>query len=161
MIDAGAFLVRRLAQSAGVLLAMSLLVFASVYAIGNPVDILISPQASQADRLAAIHALGLDQPLAAQYWTFLERAASGDLGHSFVYNAPAIRLVLERMPATLELAVSAALVALAVASPLGLWTGVRPRALSSRLITAPSLLGLSMPTFWVAVVLIAKGWAGS
>jgi peptide/nickel transport system permease protein len=154
MTDAIAFLLRRLAQAAGVLLAMSVLVFASVYAIGNPVDILISPQASQADRLAAIHALGLDRPLGAQYWSFLVHALQGDLGNSFMYNAPAIRLVLERMPATLELAVSAALIAVAVAIPLGLWAGTRPRALSSRVIMAGSLLGLSMPTFWVAVVLI-------
>jgi peptide/nickel transport system permease protein len=118
------------------------------------VDILINPQASQSDREAAIHALGLDRSLVLQYWSFLTRAAAGDLGSSFVFNAPAIRLVLERMPATLELAASAAVFALVCAIPLGLWAGLRPRSIPARLIMAGSVLGLSMPTFWVAVVLI-------
>jgi peptide/nickel transport system permease protein len=149
-----ALVLRRLGQAAVALLAMSVLVFLAVYAIGNPVDILINPQASQSDREAAMHALGLDRSLVLQYWSFLTRAAAGDLGSSFVFNAPAIRLVLERMPATLELAASAAVFAVVCAIPLGLWAGLRPRSISARLIMAGSVLGLSMPTFWVAVVLI-------
>jgi len=145
---------RRLAQAAAALAAMSVLVFLAVYAIGNPVDLLINPQASQADRLAAIRALGLDRPLVLQYWSFLVRAAAGDLGSSFVFNAPAIGLVLERMPATLELAATAAVLALLIAVPLGLFAGLRPRSIPARLIMGGSLAGLSMPTFWVAVVLI-------
>src|SRR5262247_2060151 len=95
------FIVRRLLQSAVVLFVMSLLVFVGVYAIGNPVDILINPNADQEDIARAIKALGLDQPLWQQYLVFLRHAAGGDLGNSFAFNVPAVQLVLERMPATL------------------------------------------------------------
>src|ERR1700753_1088269 len=98
------FVIRRLLQSLLVLFVMSLLVFAGVYAVGNPVDILISPEATQADRAAVVSALGLDQPLWLQYLLFIQHGFTGDLGKSFAYNIPAIRLIFERMPATLELA---------------------------------------------------------
>ena len=93
-----AFIIRRLLQSVLVLGFMSLLVFVGVYAIGNPVDILINPQADQADIARAIAALGLDKPLWEQYLIFLRQALSGDLGKSFAYDIPAIQLILERMP---------------------------------------------------------------
>ena len=121
-----AFVIRRLLQSVLVLGFMSLLVFAGVYAIGNPVDILISPQADQADIARTIAALGLDRPLWEQYLIFLKHALSGDLGKSFAYNVPAIKLILERMPATLELAVAATCLAVALGIPLGLWAGLAP-----------------------------------
>src|SRR5215210_2314086 len=94
------FIIRRLAQSALVLFAMSALVFAGVYAIGNPVDILINPQADQAEIARATAALGLDKPLPLQYWTFVTSALSGELGRSFTSNVPAVDLILQRMPAT-------------------------------------------------------------
>ena len=97
-----AFAVRRLLQSIVVLFVMSALVFAGVYAVGNPVDILVSPQASQEEIAQATAALGLDQPLWRQYRIFLAGALAGDLGHSFVSNVPAVHLILERMPATIE-----------------------------------------------------------
>src|SRR3954467_669580 len=96
------FVIRRALQSVVVLAAMSLLVFAGVYAIGNPIDILINPQADQQEIARATAALGLDQPLWRQYAIFLSGAFSGDLGKSFVSNIPAVHLILERMPATLE-----------------------------------------------------------
>src|SRR5450759_5090972 len=117
-----AFIIRRLMQSVLVLCFMPLLVFVGVYAIGNPVDILINPQADQADIERAIAALGLDKPLWEQYLIFLKQALAGDLGKSFAYNIPAIQLILERMPATL------------------IMTG--------------SILGFSLPTFWVGLMLI-------
>src|ERR1700740_2715267 len=95
------FTLHRLLQSALVLFVMSGLVFTGVYAIGNPVDILINPQADQAEIARATAALGLDQPLWRQYWTFLAGAFTGDLGKSFVSNVPAVKLILERMPATM------------------------------------------------------------
>ena len=101
------FIIRRSLQSIVVLLAMSVLVFVGVYAVGNPIDILISPQADQQDRERAIAALGLDKPLWAQYLSFLRGVAEGDLGRSFVHSTSALRLILERMPATMELALSA------------------------------------------------------
>jgi len=149
-----AFVIRRLLQSVLVLGFMSLLVFAGVYAIGNPVDILISPQADQADTARAIAALGLDRPLWQQYLIFLKQALSGDLGRSFAYGTPAIQLILERMPATLELALAATGIAVLAGIPLGLWAGLRPDAWTGRLIMTGSILGFSLPTFWVGLMLI-------
>jgi peptide/nickel transport system permease protein len=149
-----AYSFRRLAQSAAVLLAMSALVFAGVYAIGNPVEILINPQADQAEIARTTAALGLDKPLLQQYFSFLRHAATGDLGNSFTFNTPAIGLVLERMPATLELAVTATLIAIVLGIPLGLWAGLKPRSHAGKTILASSILGFSLPTFWVGLVLI-------
>jgi peptide/nickel transport system permease protein len=118
------------------------------------VELLVNPQADQEERDRAAAALGLDQPLAAQYGTFLKRAASGDLGRSFVYNVPAIRLILERLPATMELALAATLLAVLMGIPLGLYAGLKPDSPFARGIMAGSILGFSLPTFWVGLVLI-------
>jgi len=93
------YLIRRLLQSVVVLLVMSMLVFVGVFAIGDPIEILINPQADQAEIARARGALGLDQPLWRQYALFLVNAATGDLGRSFVHNIPAIDLIFQRMPA--------------------------------------------------------------
>lgn len=147
-------IVRRVLQSVLVLFVMSLLVFVGVYAIGNPVDLLISPQADQAEIARATAALGLDRPLAMQYWVFLRQAAAGDLGRSFAFNVPAIQLILERMPATVELAVAAMLIAIVLGIPLGLWSGLAPDSIAGRTISVGSILGFSLPTFWVGLMLI-------
>ena len=148
------FTLRRLAQSAATLIVMSLLVFTGVYAIGNPVDILINPQAGQAEIAQTIAQLGLDLPLWQQYWIFLKGAFSGDLGMSFVANVPAITLILERLPATLELAFTAMLIAVVFGIPLGLLAGLKPDSWIGRGIMAGSILGFSLPTFWVGLILI-------
>jgi peptide/nickel transport system permease protein len=148
------YVIRRLMQSAVVLLVMSGLVFVGVFAIGNPVDILINPHADQADIERAIKGLGLDKPLWEQYLVFLQNAALGDLGKSFAFNVPAIQLILERMPATLELATAAMLIGIVLGIPLGLWAGLRPNAFSGKAIMAGSILGFSLPTFWVGLMLI-------
>src|SRR5689334_13675134 len=148
------YLARRLLQSVLVVLVMSALVFAGVYAVGNPVDLLVDPQADQAEIARATAALGLDRPLAEQYLAFLRNAATGTLGRSFAHNVPAIGLILERMPATVELAVAAMLIALVLGIPLGLWAGVAPRSAAGRAISAGSVLGFSLPTFWVGLLLI-------
>ena len=149
-----ALFIRRLAQSVAVLFVMSLLVFAGVYAVGNPVDILVNPQADQAEIARTTAALGLDKPLVAQYFAFLEHSASGDLGNSFTFNVPAIGLILERMPATLELAVAATLIAVILGIPLGLFAGLKPDSRAGQSIMAGSILGFSLPTFWVGLLLI-------
>src|SRR4029453_333688 len=95
------FVIRRSLQSVVVLFVMSLLVFVGVYAVGNPIDILINPQADQIDRERAIAALGLDKPLWGQYFTFLNGLAHGHLGRSFVHSTSALGLIFERMPATM------------------------------------------------------------
>ncbi len=148
------FIIRRSMQSVVVLFVMSLLVFVGVFAIGNPIDILINPQADELERDVAIAALGLDKSLWEQYLVFLNGAANGDLGHSFVHAAPALGLILERMPATMELAIAAMLIAVTLGIPLGLWAGLKPNGVAGRSIMAGSILGFSLPTFWVGLMLI-------
>ena len=148
------FIVRRSLQAVLVLFVMSVLVFIGVYAIGNPIDILINPQADQQEREHAIAALGLDRPMWTQYLAFLAGALRGDLGNSFVHNTSALRLILERMPATLELAIAAMLIAIVLGVPLGLWAGLKPNTAAGRTIMAGSILGFSLPTFWVGLMLI-------
>jgi peptide/nickel transport system permease protein len=147
-------ILRRVLQSFGVLAVMSLAVFAGVYAVGNPMDILVNPQADQNEIARASAALGLDRPLLEQYFIFVKHAATGDLGRSFAFNVPAIGLILERMPATLELATAAMLIAVLLGIPLGLWAGLKPRSAAGRTIMAGSILGFSLPTFWVGLMLI-------
>jgi len=148
------FAAKRLLQSIAVLFIMSALVFAGVYAIGNPIDILINPQADQAEIAAATKALGLDLPLWQQYWNFISGAFTGDLGKSFSSNVPAVQLILERMPATLELALAAMVMAVVLGIPLGLVAGLKPESWVGRTIMAGSILGFSLPTFWVGLMLI-------
>ena len=148
------YVIRRSLQSVVVLLVMSVLVFVGVYAVGNPIDILINPQADQQDRERAIAALGLDRTLPEQYLSFLSGALRGDLGRSFVHATSALGLILERMPATLELAFAAMLIAVVLGIPLGLWAGLKPNGVAGRTIMAGSILGFSLPTFWVGLMLI-------
>jgi peptide/nickel transport system permease protein len=149
-----AYVFRRSLQAVLVMLVMSLLVFVGVYAIGNPIDILINPQADQMEREHAIAALGLDQPLWTQYARFLTGVAHGDLGRSFVHSTSALGLIIERLPATLELALIAMIIAIVIGIPLGLWAGLKPRSIAGRSIMAGSILGFSLPTFWVGLMLI-------
>lgn len=148
------FLIRRLMQSVGILFVMSLLVFIGVFAIGNPVDILVNPQADQEDIRRTIAALGLDQPLPLQYLHFLQHALHGNLGVSFAQGAPVVQLIFARMPATMELAIAAILLALVIGIPLGLWAGAKPKGLAGQSIMTISILGVSLPPFWVGLMLI-------
>ena len=149
-----AFIIRRVLQSLIVLLAMSVIVFAGVSALGDPVEVMTSPDSTQEDREATRIALGLDKPLPVQYWRFLSGALSGDLGKSFAYGAPAVDLILERMPATFELAVAAMLIAVVLGIPLGLWAGLKPDSIAGKTIMTGSILGFSLPTFWVGLMMI-------
>jgi peptide/nickel transport system permease protein len=148
------YLIRRLLQSAAVLLVMSLLVFVGVFAIGDPVEILINPEADQTEIARVRASLGLDLPLWQQYGLFLMNAASGDLGRSFVFSTPAIELILQRMPATLELAVTATFMGVMIGVPLGMLAGLKPESKIGKSIMAGSILGFSLPTFWVGLMLI-------
>ena len=149
-----AWLVRRIVQALFVVLAMTVIVFIGVDVIGNPIDILISPEATAAERAQAIAALGLDKPLWQQYLSFLTGLLHGDLGRSFVYNEPAMRVILTRVPATMELAVTAVLISIVVGIPAGLYAGLRPNALGARVLMAGSILGFSLPSFWIGLMLI-------
>ncbi|WP_448192624.1 ABC transporter permease [Azospirillum sp. sgz301742] len=148
------FLIRRLSQSVLVLLVMSVLVFVGVYAVGNPLDILVSPEADAAEMARVASQLGLDRPLWEQYLAFVRGAMAGDLGRSFVFNEPAVGLILKRMPATLELATAAMLCAVLAGIPLGMLAGMKPDSVVGRSIMAGSILGFSLPTFWVGLMLI-------
>jgi len=149
-----AFTIRRLGQSVFVLVVMAFIVFIGVYAIGNPVELLVNPQADAAERARATAAMGLDKPLAEQFLVFLAGAVRGDLGRSFVFNVPAIQLIMDRLPATLELAAVAMVIAIVIGIPLGLIAGLKPHSVAGRSIMAGSILGFSLPTFWVGLVLI-------
>jgi len=149
-----AYIIRRSLQALLVLLIMSVLVFIGVYAIGNPIDILISPQADQLDRDRAIAALGLDEPLWIQYSRFVAGAMHGDLGNSFVHGTSALGMILARMPATLGLAIVAMVIALLLGIPLGLWAGLKLDLVAGRTIMSGSVVGFSLPTFWFGLMLI-------
>ena len=148
------FVIRRILQSAVVVLVMSLVVFVGVNVVGDPVHILISDDMTQAEIERFIRQLGLDRPLHEQYLHFLANAARGDLGNSFVHGEPALKLIVQRMPATLELALAAFLLAVVFGIPLGMYAGLRPESPASRAIMAASILGFSLPTFWVGLMLI-------
>lgn len=158
-----AYIIRRLLQALLVMIVMSGLVFVGLYVIGDPVSMMASPEATELDREAIRASFGLDKPLWQQYALFMSHAVRLDFGKSFLTGQPAMGLILERMPATLELACVAMLVSVGVGVPLGLWAGLRPQALSARAIMTGSVLGFSLPNFWVGLMLImvfavALGW---
>ncbi|MCW5752586.1 MAG: ABC transporter permease [Alphaproteobacteria bacterium] len=148
------FIIRRLLQSLLALAVMSLLVFVGVYLIGDPVAILASPDATEVDREQIARALGLDRPLWEQYALFVGEALRGNFGKSFVFGQPAMGLIFERMGATVELALVATVVSILVGLPLGIYAGLRPDGIAGRSIMAGSILGFSLPTFWVGLMLI-------
>ena len=149
-----AFLLKRSTQSLLVLFIMSLLVFSGVNLVGDPVEMLINPEADQEDVERVIQELGLDRPITEQYWFFLVNAFKGDLGTSFVFGEPALKLIIQRMPATLELAFFSLFISIIFALPLGIYAGLKPESKISKLIMAGSILGFSMPTFWVGIIFI-------
>ena len=149
-----ATIIRRLLQTLVVMLVMSALVFAGIYLVGDPVSMLASPEATDAQREAIRVSLGLDKPLWMQYLVFISHAVQGNFGNSFLTGEPAMRLILERMPATLELATVAMLMSVLIGVPLGILAGLRPKATGSRAIMTGSVLGFSLPNFWVGLMLI-------
>ncbi len=148
------FIIRRLLQSVIVVAVMSLIVFVGVNIVGDPVDMLINPEADQAEIARVIRDLGLDRPVHEQYLYFVKNAFQGDLGRSFVFGESALKLIVQRIPATFELALTALVMAVFIGVPLGVYAGMRPTAISSRTIMAGSILGFSLPTFWVGLMMI-------
>jgi peptide/nickel transport system permease protein len=148
------YLIRRLGQSLLVIAVMATLVFLAVYAVGDPVDILANPDADQAERAAIAQRLGLDRPLWEQFGVFLGNALQGDLGRSFVYNEPAVEVILQRLPATLELALAGLVFSILIGIPLGVLAGLKPESWIGRTIMSGSILGFSLPNFWIGLMLI-------
>lgn len=160
------FILRRLLQSALVMVAMAIIVFFGIHMVGDPVYMFVSPDMDQADIEQVTRALGLDRPIWEQFWAFMTSAIQGDLGQSFVFGESALGLILQRMPATLELAFAALFLAIVFGIPLGLYAGLYPDSKTSKTIMAGSILGFSLPTFWVGIMMImvfavVLGWLPS
>ncbi len=137
-----------------VLLLVSLIVFILVRVTGDPVALMLPETATAEDRAVLTEALGLDQPLYKQYITFLGSALQGDFGTSFRYGESALPLVLERLPASFELAVAAMIFAIIMAIPLGILSAVKRNTFTDLLISGISVIGKAMPNFWMGIMLI-------
>ena len=149
-----AFMIRRIGQSLIVMAVMAVIVFLGVYTLGDPIELLVSPEADQIERAAAAARLGVDKPLWEQFFIFVSNALSGDLGKSFVHGQPAVELIVSRMPATFELAFTALLMSIFIGIPLGLLAGLNPDNWIGRTIMNGSIFGFSLPNFWFALMLI-------
>lgn len=147
-------LLRRLGQGVGVVLVLSALAFLALYAVGDPTSILLDPQSTPQDVARFRADMGLDQPILRQYALFLWRLLHGDFGISFVFRESTGRIIMERLPATLELATCAMLLALSVGVPLGVLAGATAPSRFDRLAMTGSILGFSLPTFWIGLMLI-------
>ena len=149
------YFVRRLLGTVPVLLMVSLFVFLLLHAApGDPADILIPDQATAEDVAEARQRWGLDQPVMVQYWRFVTSASMLDFGRSFKYDEPVLSLILERFPATLELALLATMLALALGIPLGIFAASRPNSWFDNASSIGGFFGVSMPNFWMAIMLI-------
>ena len=148
------YLLKRLIQMTLVLWIVSVIVFLMMSFTGDPVFMVVPIDATDAEIAQARRILGLDQSLLVQYWKFLTSLLQGDFGRSYVFRQPAMTLILERLPATVELVLVAMVFAIAVAIPLGVYAGANPNSRISKIIMAGSLLGISLPGFWVGMVLI-------
>jgi len=148
------YIIHRLLQSLAVVAVIAALVFVGVYVIGNPVDVLVSTEADQEEFDRMVRLLGLDLPLWKQFLIYLGNLVQGDFGQSFAFSEPALKLVLQRMPATLELVFSAMVMALVIAIPLGMYAGLNPRTKITRFIMGTSIIGVSIPNFWQGLMLI-------
>lgn len=150
----GTFAVRRLVRALFVCLGISLITFALLHVVGNPVLLLLPQNASDADVTLLKEKLGLDRPLWIQYAVFLGGALRGDFGQSLFTQESALALIWERMPATLELTLAGMFVGLAIAIPLGVVAAIRRGSVTDRLCTVAAVAGQAMPIFWLGIMLI-------
>jgi peptide/nickel transport system permease protein len=160
------FIGSRLLQAIPVLLVVGFIAFALFDYVGDPVNILLGQDHTEAQRLALVKQLGLDQPFFVQYARFLWTALHGNFGISYRLAQPVGSLIAERLPATLELALTASVLALVIGVPMGVYTGINRNTLLSRLFMVGSLIGVSLPTFLLGILLIlgfsvGLGWLPS
>jgi peptide/nickel transport system permease protein len=148
------YLLQRLNHLFWVLLAVSILVFLLVYLSGDPIRLLAPLDAAPEDveRIRILH--GLDKPLPVQYWNFLVKALQGDMGDSFRYNQPALKMVMDKLPATLRLALFSLCLTILMGIPLGLWAGSRPNGMVDWVVSLITFIGISIPSFWLGILLI-------
>ncbi len=148
------YFLRRFGQMLIVMLVVSILVFFLTSFLGDPVAMLVREDASEEEILAARARLGLDKPIYVQYGIFLKDVLHGDFGVSYSYGEPAMGLILERFPATIEVVIVASLLIILIAIPLGVYAGAFPERRSSKIIMGGSILGISLPNFWIGMMLI-------
>jgi peptide/nickel transport system permease protein len=148
------FIARRLAQAVVVCIGISIITFLLLHVVGDPVLLLLPQTASDADVALLKQKLGLDRPLVVQYGRFLADAARGDFGESLFTQESVLSLILERMPATLELTIAGMLVGLGIALPLGIVSAIRRGSLVDRACTVLAVAGQAMPIFWLGIMLI-------
>ncbi|HTM10294.1 MAG TPA: ABC transporter permease [Verrucomicrobiae bacterium] len=146
---------RRLIGAVPVLLGISFIVFLLMHlAPGDPVYLLLGENATPDDVARVRHEWGLDQPLLAQYWQFISRALVGDFGRSLKFGEPVMKLVLERLPATVELASVSLIVAVLISIPIGVYSAIKRDTLVDHAGTSLALVGVSLPNFWLGIMLI-------
>jgi peptide/nickel transport system permease protein len=157
-----AFILRRLLQGIVVMLVVGLIAFSLFNFVGDPVSQMTPPEATQADRDAMRHMLGLDRPFYVQFGTFLQNALHGNFGLSLRLGRPVSALLAERVPATFELAFTASIIALIVGIPVGVYTALKPDSWISRGMLTLSLVGVSLPNFIIGIflILIFAVWMG-
>jgi peptide/nickel transport system permease protein len=149
-----AFILRRLAQAVLVMLAVGLIAFSLFRFVGDPVLFMLGQDTTPEDRVRVTQMLGLDQPFYVQYARFLGRAVQGEFGLSLRQAQPVSKLIMERLPATLELSFIAALFAVIAGIAMGVYTALRRNTLLSQMLLAVSLIGVSLPTFLIGILLI-------
>lgn len=149
-----ALVVTRLSQAVPVLLAVGLIAFGLAASAGDPIAVFAGQDSTEAQRQEIIHRLGLDQPLPVRFACYLWAALHGDFGTSFRLAQPVSHLIAERLPATLELALTATVLSLAVGIPMGVYTGIHRHSWISRLFMGASLAGVSLPPFMAGILLI-------
>ncbi len=148
------YISKRLLEIIPVLFIITFVVFILVYHAGDPVSMMLPEDASQEDRESLREALGLNEPFLVQYGSFLKDISTGNFGVSTRYNTEALPLVLDRLPATFELAGAAMLVALIISIPFGIWSANKRNTFIDLFITGGSVLGKAMPNFWLGIMLI-------
>src|SRR5690242_174318 len=149
-----AFILRRLLQAIAVMLVVALVAFSLFQYVGDPVQLMLGQFATPEDRIRLTHELGLDQPFYVQFYHFIVNAVHGQFGVSLRIGKPVSVLLAQRIPATLELSISAAILALVVGIPAGVYSGLRPNSWLARAALSLSLLGVSLPTFLIGILLI-------
>ncbi|MEA1854555.1 ABC transporter permease [Cytobacillus sp. OWB-43] len=150
----GKYIMRRLLQIIPVLFIISFIVFCLVYVAGDPVALMLPEDASQEDILQLRESLGLNEPFYIQYFNYMIGLAQLDFGESFRYNTSALPIVLERLPATIELAVAAMIVAIMIAIPLGIWSATKKNSAIDVVATGGAVIWKAMPNFWLGIMLI-------
>ncbi|MBL0123223.1 MAG: ABC transporter permease [Betaproteobacteria bacterium] len=157
-----AFVIRRLLQSIMVMLAVGFIAFSLFNFVGDPVSLMLPPEATAADREEVRKSLGLDAPFYIQFATFVGNALQGNFGISLRLGRPVSQLLIERLPATLELATTAAVIGLLIGIPLGVYTALKRDSWTSKLLLTLSLTGVSLPNFLIGIflILIFAVWLG-